>query len=193
MYKPTRTPETGHNNNPKTTREMCIIVYKPAGCRLPADYVLRHCENTNPHGFGFATPTKVFHSMNRRDFERELKANATVEEPCLIHCRIATHGSIKKSNCHPFVDLESGVAFAHNGMLDIKPIGDKTDSETAFLTRFVPVIREHGIESSEMDRAVDEIIGFSRFIFMNAEGHVRMFGRWYKSEFDGCYYSHLPW
>jgi hypothetical protein len=171
---------------------MCIIIFKPAGVRLPDRYTLYKCEVSNPHGFGFATPKRVFHSMNRKDFERELKANATVEEPCIIHCRIATHGSIKKSNCHPFVDLESGVAFAHNGMLDIKPIGDKTDSETAFLTRFVPVIREHGIHGPELDAAVDEIIGFSRFIFMDADGEVRMFGHWYRGA-DGCYYSHLPW
>ncbi len=172
---------------------MCIIIFKPAGCKLPADYVLRKCETGNPDGFGFATPKKVFHSMNRNEFERELRLNVAKKEPCIIHCRIATHGSVKLNNCHPFVDLESGVAFAHNGMLDIKPIGDKTDSETAFLTRFVPVIREHGIESLELDHAVDEIIGFSRFIFMDPTGAVRMFGRWYKSQVDGCYYSHLPW
>ena len=172
---------------------MCIIIFKPAGKSLPADYVRLKCEMSNPHGFGFATPTKVFHSMRRAEFERELKANVTADEPCFMHCRIATHGSIKYENCHPFVDLESGVAFAHNGILNIEPIGDKTDSETAFLTRFVPVIRKYGIRSKELEREVDRIIGGSRFIFMDSEGHVKMFGHWYKSQADGCYYSHLPW
>ena len=172
---------------------MCIIIYKPAGLQLPDELMRFKCETQNPHGFGFATPTKVFHSMSRKDFERRLTAEFDPAEPLLIHCRIATHGSLKKSNCHPFIDLESGVAFAHNGILDIKPIGDKTDSETAFITRFVPVIRQYGIKSRELAAEVRSIIGGSRFIFMDAEGSVVMFGNWYKRQADGCYYSHIPW
>lgn len=151
------------------------------------------CEISNPHGFGFATPTKIFHSMNRDEFERRLQAEIRKEEPAIIHCRIATHGSIKKSNCHPFVDLESGVVFAHNGILDIKPIGDKTDSETAFLTRFVPVIRRYGIKSRELAAEVRGIIGGSKFVFMDADGNAEMFGNWFMRPGDGCYYSHIPW
>jgi len=172
---------------------MCIIIYKPAGLRLPAEYVRLKCELSNPHGFGFATPRRIYHSMDRREFERELKRSVRKKDPCIIHCRIATHGSIRPENCHPFVDLPSGVAFAHNGILNIKPIGDKTDSETAFLTRFVPVIRENGIMSRKLDSAVEKVIGSSRFIFMNSDGEVRLFGHWYKSSADGCFYSHLPW
>ena len=172
---------------------MCIIIYKPAGKSLPSEWVRLRCELSNPHGFGFATPHRVYHSMDRKEFERQLKRSANKKEPCIIHCRIATHGSIKEANCHPFVDIPSGVAFAHNGMLDLKPIGDKTDSETAFITKFVPVIREHGINTKALDRAVEKVIGHSRFIFMDYDGNVRMFGHWYKSSYDGCFYSHMPW
>lgn len=172
---------------------MCIIIFKPAGVKLPDEYMRHKCEVSNPHGFGFATPTRVFHSMNRLDFENNLVEHVKVDEPCIIHCRIATHGSIRKSNCHPFVDLESGVSFAHNGILDIEPIGDKTDSETAFITRFVPVIREYGIMSRELAAAVREVIGSSRFVFMDSAGHVAMFGKWFTRMGDGCHYSHIPW
>lgn len=172
---------------------MCIIIYKPAGKNLPADYVRLKCETSNPHGFGFATPHRVYHSMDRKEFEKQLKRSAKKNEPCIIHCRIATHGSINEANCHPFVDVMSGVAFAHNGILNIEPIGDKTDSETAFITKFVPVIRKHGIAGPELERAVDAVIGASRFIFMDSDARVRMFGHWYKSSYDGCFYSHLPW
>lgn len=172
---------------------MCIIIYKPAGLKLPAEYVRLKCEISNPHGFGFATPTKVFHSMDRATFEHELKRTVRKSEPCIIHCRIATHGSIREENCHPFIDLKTGVAFAHNGILNIAPIGDKTDSETAFLTRFVPIIRRYGIASEELKVSVNRIIGGSRFIFMDADGQVRRFGHWYLSREDGCFYSHLPW
>lgn len=172
---------------------MCIIIFKPAGRALPSKFTRYRCEFSNLDGFGMATPTSIYKTMNRNEFERELTAKNRKAEPCMIHCRIATHGSLKQSNCHPFYDDVSGVAFAHNGILNITPIGDMTDSETAFRTRFVPILREHGIDSEELKKAVDAIIGVSRFAFMDKTGHFKLFGHWYKSKEDGCYYSHLPW
>ena len=170
---------------------MCIIIFKPAGVSLPNTTIRRRCETSNPHGFGYATPTKYYKTMNRSAFESQL-CNIKKYEPAILHFRIATHGSLKRANCHPFRDSESGVSFAHNGILNIKPIGDKTDSETAFLTRFEPVIREYGIDSEALDKAVEEIIGSSRFAFLAPDGRFRLYGRWC-SIGDGCYYSHYPW
>ena len=170
---------------------MCIIIIKPAGVALPELSTLEMCEYQNPHGFGFATPTKVYHSMNRLDFENHVYSDIKVDEPAIIHCRIATHGSVRKRNCHPFVDAETGVAFAHNGILDLKPIGDWTDSETAFRTRFVPVIKKYGYDSRELAAAVRETIGSSRFAFLNKRGEIQMYGSWVKSE--GCFFSHPVW
>lgn len=174
---------------------MCIIVFKPEGVKLPEYDMRLRCELNNPDGFGFATPTKVYHSMDRKEFEKVLRANVKKNEPAFIHCRIATHGSIRLSNCHPFVDERSGVAFAHNGILtSVKPIKDKTDSETAFITRFVPVIRKYGITSRELAAEARDVLGngSSKLIFMDSEGHVVRFGNWYTGE-DGCFYSHYPY
>lgn len=129
--------------------------------------------------------------MNRLDFENHLASDIRVDVPAIIHCRIATHGSIKRANCHPFVDKETGVAFAHNGILDIEPIGDWTDSETAFRTRFVPVIKKFGYKSRELAAAVRDIIGGSKFAFLNKNGEIQMFGNWVIR--DGCYFSHHLW
>lgn len=170
---------------------MCIIIIKPAGVKLPDDFTLLRCEMQNPDGFGYATPTKVYHSMNRLDFENHLMEDATKDVPAIIHCRIATHGSVKRANCHPFKDNETGVAFAHNGVLNIKPIGDMTDSETAFRTLFVPVIRKYGYTSRELAAAVREIIGGSKFAFLNRHGEIQMYGSWVK--YGGCFFSHPLW
>ena len=170
---------------------MCIIIYKPANVSMPDRFMRYRCELSNPHGFGYATPTKYYRTMNCREFEDHLNS-ITKAEPAIMHCRIATHGSLKKSNCHPFNDPVTGISFAHNGILDIPTIGDKTDSETAFLTRFVPVLRKYGLDSKKLDMAVAEIIGASRFAFLSPEGEVRLFGRWYEGT-DGCFYSHIPW
>ena len=172
---------------------MCIIIYKPAGIKLPEYEMRLRCELGNPDGFGFATPRRVYHSMDRKQFEKALRTGIKKGEPAIIHCRIATHGSIKLSNCHPFVDEQTGVAFAHNGVLStVKPIKDKTDSETAFITRFVPVIKKYGLSSRELSAEVRDVIGGSRFIFMDSKGRVVKYGNWYKGE-DGCWYSHYPY
>ena len=170
---------------------MCIIIYKPANVSMPNKFVRYRCEVSNPHGFGYATPTKYYRTMDCREFEKHLNSISN-EEPAILHCRIATHGSLRKSNCHPFNDPLSGVSFAHNGVLSIPAIGDKTDSETAFLTRFVPVIRKYGIDSEKLEEAVREIIGSSRFAFIAPDGQVRLFGTWYEGS-DGRFYSHIPW
>lgn len=161
---------------------------KPAGIALPDEFTLMRCEYQNPHGFGFATPTQRYHTMNRLDFENHVYHDIKLADPAILHCRIATHGSIKKANCHPFFDKETGVSFAHNGILDITPKGDWTDSETAFRTIFVPVIKKYGLKSKQLEEAVCDIIGGSRFAFMDDKGHVRLFGHWLKM--NGCYYSH---
>lgn len=48
-----------------------------------------------------------------------------------MHFRFATHGSVRNRNCHPFRDGD--LFFAHNGVLPYPSVGDRTDSEFAFL------------------------------------------------------------
>lgn len=167
---------------------MCIICIKPKGVALPNENIIARCEYTNPDGFGFATPSTRYRTMNRLDFENHLHSDVKRDEPAIIHCRIATHGSLKRSNCHPFYDEETGVAFAHNGMLNITPKGDWTDSETAFRKIFVPIIKKHGLYSDELDNAVENIIGSSRFAFMGPNGGIRLFGHWIRM--GKYFYSH---
>ena len=88
-----------------------------------------HC--ANPHGCGIVTPSDHYKGMSIDMLLRHLKKR-DISEPCLMHFRLATHGSIKRANCHPFLDEESGTWFMHNGILNVDPIGDMTDSETAF-------------------------------------------------------------
>lgn len=171
---------------------------------MPPQRIIKAMRQANPHGMGFCTP-----SMYRKDVDN-FRAfcgwlrKRDINEPCLMHFRLATHGSIKRDNCHPFHDAKTGVYFAHNGILAIRPTNDKTDSETAFRKRFLPVIKKHGFDSKELDEEVTKIIGSSRFVFMqcdttktkigaggeiNVNVKVKMFGDF--EEMDGCFYSNL--
>ena len=164
---------------------MCVICIKPAGRRMLKKYELKAMFTHNPHGCGFSCKSMTYKTMSFEDFWQHIK-NVPTEEACIIHFRIATHGSVCLDNCHPFTDY--GVSFAHNGVLNILPYKGKTDSETAFRRYFLPVIRMFGLYSKELAEAVHRIIGSSKFAFIQ-DGNLRTFGHF--EELDGCYYSNL--
>jgi len=166
---------------------MCVICVKPKGAKMPSDEIIKAMYQANHDGCGFCTPTKSYKGLSFASFMREIK-NVPDSEPCIMHFRWATHGSVKRSNCHPFYDAESQTWFAHNGILDIRPVGDMTDSETAFRYKIAPIISIYGFGSKEFKKAVKDVIGVSRFAFLNGED-VAMFGNFFDR--FGCYYSNL--
>lgn len=168
---------------------MCIIIAKASGANLPPRQILETCAMRNPHGCGFATADKVFHTLNFELFYKRLQKETADGKAAIIHFRYATHGSIKTANCHPFRDKDSGVSFAHNGILSIVPYKDMTDSETAFRGLYVPKIQRFGLDSDQLRYEVFSTIGSSRFAFISPEGEIRLFGCFY--EFDGCHYSNM--
>lgn len=151
---------------------MCVICYIPKGVKTPSVNVLRAMHEANPHGMGFCTPT-LYHKGLSFDYFLQKIAKRSINEPCIIHFRYATHGSVKRANCHPF--KQGDVYFAHNGILSIEPYKDTTDSETAFVRFLYPVIHRFGFDSVMLDRQVKHIIGGSKFAFMQGD-KVRLFG-----------------
>lgn len=147
--------------------------------------MLRAMHNANPHGMGFCTPSRFAKGLNFDYFVEQLRKRS-VNEPCIIHFRLATHGSIKKANCHPF--CKNGVYFAHNGILSVTPMRDKTDSETAFIRYLYPYIEQYGLDSEEVDTMVYNLIESSKFAFMQGD-NVRLFGHF--EQLEGCFYSNL--
>ena len=171
---------------------MCVICVKSAGHALPTKALLRAMYNHNQDGCGFVSKSLSYHSMDFEDFYSVLQ-KVPKKEACIIHFRWATHGSVNISNCHPFHDDDTGVWFAHNGVLPIRPKKDMTDSETAFRNVLIPVIKRYGYMSDKLSATACRIIGGSRFAFMK-DGRVRLFGQFYK--YGGCLYSNLrflPW
>lgn len=165
---------------------MCVLIYKPKGLRMPDKSVLKACFEANPHGAGFATTKGVHHSMNFQGVYRML-CQIPKEEPCIIHFRLATTGSICLRNCHPFKN--GNVYFAHNGVLSIPTKDDMTDSETAFKWLY-PTILKYGLDSKELDNKVKQIIGYSKFAFLCGE-KIKLYGEF--RQINGIYYSNLRW
>ena len=167
---------------------MCVIIIKPAGVKMPSNDILEAAYIANPDGCGFVSTNHYYKSLSYARFKAEL-AKVDDSEACIIHFRLATNGSVKRANCHPFKNHD--VFFAHNGVLSIPADGDKTDSQTAFDRLIYPAIERHGYESPIVDKVVDTIIGGSRFAMMRAGSYdVEMYGSYMLCE-DGCYYSNL--
>lgn len=166
---------------------MCCIIYKPKGVQMPSLDTFAKIKKLNHNGYGFVS-TDYFHKgLDYRTFLRHL-SEVGDDEDCIIHFRLATHGSICRANCHPFV--ENGVYFAHNGTLNVCPVGDMTDSEIAFRMKIYPEIQRFGYGTKQADWAIRQICGYSRFAMMY-QGEVRLFGD-YKI-LNGVYYSNLRW
>lgn len=166
---------------------MCVIVYKPAGVKMLDNDYIYACAKANPHGFGMVSPELSIKTMNLETLRNNLKKVPT-ESPCLIHFRFATHGSRCARNCHPF--YRDNIAFMHNGILDVKPMGDKTDSETAFIKFLAPTIQKYGIESNESQLMIESLIGYSKFAFM-IDGEVSLFGDFKYDKETECYFSNF--
>lgn len=167
---------------------MCVIIYKPAGVDIPSQALLSKAQSINPHGCGLCSSTVAYKGLSFNSFLRAIN-KVPKEEPLLIHFRLATHGSVKRSNCHPFYDSKTDTFFMHNGMLyGIKPNRDRTDSECAFEYFLQPTIEKYGLHSEELAMQVHNIIGYSKFAFMQGNS-VRLFGSFILR--DGLFFSNL--
>lgn len=153
---------------------------------MPSETTLKAAQMANPDGLGFASPNHYYRGLSYKAFKHELR-KVSIDEPCIIHFRLATHGSVKKSNCHPF--CRGGVYFAHNGILDIPAMRDMTDSETAFQKYIAPAIENYGFDSDEAVYTIEALRGYSKFALLK-DGELRLYGD-FISDADGCLYSNF--
>lgn len=166
---------------------MCCIIYKPKGVEIPDFVLLDRIRRVNHDGYGFVSTNHRFKGLDYGKFLHHL-LNVRKNEECIIHYRLATHGTICRDNCHPFV--QGDVYFAHNGILDVRPAGNMTDSETAFREIIYPLIVRNGLRSRYTKRVINSIRGCSKFAIMQ-NNSVYLFGDF--EQINGLYYSNIRW
>jgi hypothetical protein len=165
---------------------MCVIIVCKRGVPLPPEEELRDAFRRNPDGCGFVSETDHYKSLHFATFMRHLRRR-NINENVIIHFRYATHGSVKVKNCHPF--FYNGYWFAHNGVLPIISVNDKTDSQICFEKCLYPVIKKFGWASDEQkcEMAYWTRNG-SKFAMMH-KGELLLSGNFV--EMDGRLYSNL--
>jgi predicted glutamine amidotransferase len=171
---------------------MCILVIKPTKVAMPSREILENCfdNNSDGAGFAFSDGRKIRLSKGHMTFDKfyaELESFGDLTKyPVMLHFRIATHGTVKPENTHPF-NVNDRIVAAHNGILSIKPVDDMTDSETFFKFVCAPILKYTDIFSEELSSIVTNIIEYSKVAFLDDKGNVKMFGDFQESE--GVYYS----
>lgn len=165
---------------------MCVIIYVPKGVELPSAKELLAASRRNHDGCGFVTESDHYKSLHFSTFMRRLEKRK-IDEAVIIHFRLATHGTVKVKNCHPF--YKGGYWFAHNGVLPILSVNDMTDSQICFERYICPVIKKYGFGSREhLDEMDKWTKNGSKFAMMH-NGEVVMSGKFI--ERNGCFYSNL--
>ena len=170
---------------------MCVIIVKNKGVEMPSKKELKLAFEHNPHGWGIVSSNGIYaHGMTFDSFLQKIKGVST-EDACIIHFRIATHGSVGVKNCHPFKGELGGqpIYFAHNGILPIRPVGDMTDSETEFRKVILPAAEIFGYGSPDFNAMIARRIGYSKFAFMRF-GKIKVYGRWLRED-NGLMWSNL--
>lgn len=101
---------------------MCIAIVKPKGKDL-SNKALKLGFDANSDGAGFAYNHngKLFVKkgyFNVEDFIADIRdVQVSCDNPAMIiHARLASHGVIDESNCHPFL-VNDDLAVIHNGII----------------------------------------------------------------------------
>lgn len=166
---------------------MCVIIAVPAGVQLPGVEELKSAFQANPDGAGFVTKSEHYKCMYFSTFYRHLKKRK-IDEACIIHFRYATHGSVSLKNCHPF--YKGGVWFAHNGVLPLPSVNDRTDSYLYFTETVWPAMRKYGYKSDQVKTELTLMANryHSKFATLK-NGELCLYGDFIKQ--NGVYYSNL--
>ena len=187
---------------------MCIIAAKPAGIKMPARNVIENMWMHNSDGAGI-----MYTSKGRVRIEKgfmtydaftkhldELSKKIDLDKISVVmHFRITTHGGTKPENCHPFpvtdsigmlkkLTCETRLGVAHNGVIDIAPRKDISDtmeyiaSQLAPLYKGVPKFYENKHLMQMVSNAID-----SKMAFLLPSGKIYTIGDFVEK--DGIMYS----
>jgi predicted glutamine amidotransferase len=191
---------------------MCICIYKLCGNDLPTKEILKRCYQANRDGAGFSYSYKgtvytykgffKFEKFYNKLLECYKKYNLK-EQGMLLHFRIATHGLVDASNCHPFAltDEEdklkatftkSKFSVIHNGVVSITTTNSKqeTFSDTALFVRdyLSKIATFNGwFDNPNTMELVEQMIE-SKMAILNGNGDIISTYGFHKAD-DGNYYS----
>ena len=152
---------------------MCLAVFHTKGYQLSEDE-FDNAARSNSDGVGFAYYSEKnniviekgtnVHEMKDKYFSRVAKNGE--RSPFIVHFRLATHGSVCDSNCHPFRINENDVMI-HNGILPVvyRKGEHRTDTQV-FANEYLAKLPENWFDDSYMFDMVEDYTHGSKLIIM---------------------------
>lgn len=181
---------------------MCIAILNTTG--IIKKSVLKTCWTNNPDGAGLAYVEKgkiqiikemkdfnFFYKQYNAARQKNSKANF------LIHFRIATHGKVNSTNCHPFL-VNENLCFIHNGIISGTGLKDCPDFSDTYLFNQVILnkLPANFIENEAILNLLADYIGYSKLIFLDSADNWQIvnesLGHW-KGENWFSNSSYLPY
>jgi len=182
---------------------VCVIIDRPANVTIPPD-ILDRAMQQNRDGWGVMYAQKGrIKAWVGTDYKvfRDLYAKLPADVHLTLHFRIATHGKVQPSNCHPVtMGHRRRWAVMHNGILWpwTTELHDPRDADRSDTWRFAatflsPYLHSLGKDwkSNRVETYLEKVVGYSnKLVILGSDGE-RMFvnkssGRYH----GGCWYSH---
>ena len=145
---------------------MCLLTLTLPNATPDYNSLYVAAEN-NPDGFGFAVHTGddllVVRSMDAEWIINKYHEARTDyhDRPSIFHLRLATHGAVDMTNCHPFyTDASKRTVLAHNGVLPIDvPKGETRSDTRLFAEDIFPHVGMARLNSRKARRKLRNRIG----------------------------------
>ncbi|MCM6774540.1 class II glutamine amidotransferase [Nocardia sp. CDC159] len=184
---------------------MCLLTYLPPGTAPDNDALTAGARvNRDGHGFAIVTDSNILvgHGMDAETVIAEFVRvrNDFPDGPALFHSRLATHGAISISNCHPFhLGRDQRTVLAHNGVLPrrVQPRGRDLRSDTRIAAEeYLPARPFGSLDTARGRRRLESWLGASKLILTTnpeyaAQGYIfnEHAGMWH----GGIWYSNASY
>ncbi len=167
---------------------MCLIIKKPLGRRIAADF-LENAWQRNSHGWGCFHLSEGEVSWARGLHLAELiehNASLPQDTEVYLHLRRATYGEVNHDMAHPYI-VRPGLLLMHNGSIAHLAPQDPALSDTSELARLLRDML-HGLADDQAAKLIRSqgfkaltapLIEGSMVVLMDAQGAVRLGRDWH--------------
>jgi predicted glutamine amidotransferase len=151
---------------------MCIAILNTKGTISKKTFKTCWINNPDGGGLAYSDKGKVKTVKELKCFKQLYKSYLDIRQAqpdanILIHFRIATHGKINETNCHPF-KVNSNLAFIHNGMIYGKGLEISSEFSDTYLFNQVILkkLPQNFIKNEAILKLLEEYIEYSKIIFI---------------------------
>ena len=177
---------------------MCLLINQTNNTPIKKEY-LENADISNPDGMGFAYANGgKIHIEKFREFEpfyisyvKAVKKFGNVSN-FIVHFRYSTHGVNNGIfNVHPF-RINERLAFAHNGILDVKNHNKKSDTRV-FNDTILRKLKSNFLNSNAVCSLIEGFIGSDKLVFLNAKGKTKVLNEEMGHWDGGVWYSNTSY